>query len=32
MKDIRISIASSKELERERNYLAFLTVICIKER
>ena len=32
MKDIRIFVASSKEPERERNYLAFLMVICIKER
>jgi hypothetical protein len=26
MKDIRIFIASSKELEKERNYLAFLVL------
>ena len=26
MKDIRIFIASSRELERERNYLAFLVL------
>ena len=26
MKDIRIFVASSKELERERNYLAFLVL------
>ncbi len=26
MKDIRIFVASSKELERERNYLAYLTL------
>ncbi len=30
MKDIRIFVASSKELERERNYLAFL-VLCKEE-
>lgn len=32
MKDIRIFVASSKELEKERNYLASLMVICIKGR
>ncbi len=26
MKDIRIFVASSKELEKERNYLAFLVL------